>query len=210
MYLCHTFCELGATRLDEVLDDIHEFLVTHPGEIVVMVNQDYVTPADFVGAMRDAGPGAHRVRRPRRAATWPTLREMVDADTRLVVLAENEAGAAPWYQLAYERLTSRRRRTRSAGRRSSSTRRRCRELRAEPRPGGRADVPPQPLGQHRPGAAPSDAAQVNAYDPLLRRARECARIRGHVPNLSRSTSTAAATSSGSSTRSTACSAPGVD
>ena len=30
---------------------------------------------------------------------------------------------------------------------------------------------------------PSDAAQVNAYDPLLRRAQECARIRDHVPNL---------------------------
>jgi hypothetical protein len=24
---------------------------------------------------------------------------------------------------------------------------------------------------------------VNAYDPLLRRARECKRIRDHVPNL---------------------------
>ena len=30
---------------------------------------------------------------------------MIEQDRRLVVLAENEAGAAPWYQLAYERLT---------------------------------------------------------------------------------------------------------
>ena len=30
---------------------------------------------------------------------------------------------------------------------------------------------------------PSDAAMVNAYAPLLRRARECERIRGHLPNL---------------------------
>ena len=29
---------------------------------------------------------------------------MIDRDQRLVVLAENQAGAAPWYQLAYERL----------------------------------------------------------------------------------------------------------
>ena len=31
---------------------------------------------------------------------------MIDADHRLVLLAENHAGAAPWYQLAYERLTA--------------------------------------------------------------------------------------------------------
>ena len=30
---------------------------------------------------------------------------MIEADHRLVLLAENHAGAAPWYQLAYERLT---------------------------------------------------------------------------------------------------------
>ena len=34
-----------------------------------------------------------------------TLREMIEDGRRLVLLAENHAGAAPWYQLAYERLT---------------------------------------------------------------------------------------------------------
>ena len=44
MYLCHTFCELGATPLESVLDDIRDFLVANPGEVVVVINQDYVTP----------------------------------------------------------------------------------------------------------------------------------------------------------------------
>ena len=30
---------------------------------------------------------------------------------------------------------------------------------------------------------PSDAEKVNAYEPLLARARECERIRGQIPNL---------------------------
>ena len=30
---------------------------------------------------------------------------------------------------------------------------------------------------------PSDASKVNAYEPLLARARECRRIRDHLPNL---------------------------
>jgi hypothetical protein len=34
-----------------------------------------------------------------------------------------------------------------------------------------------------PVPRPADAAKVNAYEPLLRRAQECARIRDHVPNL---------------------------
>ena len=35
----------ASTPLGDVLDDIHAFLVTHPAEVVVVINQDYVTPA---------------------------------------------------------------------------------------------------------------------------------------------------------------------
>ena len=34
-----------------------------------------------------------------------------------------------------------------------------------------------------PAPRPSNAAEVNAYAPLRARARECERIRHHVPNL---------------------------
>ena len=44
MYLCHSFCELGGTPLESVLRDLHDFLVANPGEVVVIINQDYVTP----------------------------------------------------------------------------------------------------------------------------------------------------------------------
>jgi hypothetical protein len=30
---------------------------------------------------------------------------------------------------------------------------------------------------------PSNAAKVNAYDPLLKRARECQQLRHHLPNM---------------------------
>ena len=51
-----------------------------------------------------------------------------------------------------------------------------------------------------PTPLPSDAAKVNAYAPLLARARECQRIRHHVPNLLAVNFTGAGTSSGSSIR----------
>ena len=37
--------------------------------------------------------------------TWQTLREMTDSGKRVVFLAENQAGAAPWYHLAYKAIT---------------------------------------------------------------------------------------------------------
>ena len=183
MYLCHTFCEIGSTPLSEVLDDIHDFLVTHPSEVLVVINQDAVTPQDFVGAVEAAGLARYALEPPAHGSAWPTLREMVEQNRRLVVLAENEAGAAPWYQLAYQRLTqetpftfaSTAELTDPAGLDAS-----CRPNR------GAADAPLF-LVNHwintDPVPRPGNAEIVNAYDALLRRARTCERVRGRLPNL---------------------------
>jgi hypothetical protein len=182
MYLCHTLCELGATPLADALDDLHEFYVTHPAEVIVVINQDYVTPEDFVGAVADAGLADH-VYTPPAGGRWATLGDLIETDQRLVMLAENEAGAAPWYQLVYDRLTQEtpfsfsRVTELTAPDGLAAT---CTDNR------GPADAPlflinhwittdPRPL--------PSNAAIVNAHEPLLRRARECERVRGHLPNL---------------------------
>ena len=181
LYLCHTFCELGATLLADGLRDIHEFLATHPAEVVMVVNQDYVTPPDFVRAVFDAGLEPYAFEPPAAGKPWPTLRQMIERGERLVLLAENHAGAAPWYQLAYERLTE-----------------------ETPFHFGTAAAllgPPETTcAPHRgpagaplflinhwvttaPVQRPSDAAKVNAYGPLLARSEACMRIRDHLPNL---------------------------
>jgi hypothetical protein len=181
MYLCHTFCELGATALEPVLRDLHTFLISHPDDVVVVINQDYVTPAEFVKAVDDVGLGELAYRGP--VDHWPTLREMIDSDQRIVFLAENHAGAAPWYHLAYERITmetpfgfSRPEQLTAPGTLAAS----CRQNR------GPAEAPIF-LVNHwittDPVPLPSNAAKVNAYDPLLARMRECRRVRRHFPNL---------------------------
>ena len=40
VYLGHGFCELGATRFIDALEQIYEFLVVNPGEVIVIVIQD--------------------------------------------------------------------------------------------------------------------------------------------------------------------------
>jgi uncharacterized membrane protein HdeD (DUF308 family) len=182
MYLCHTFCELGATPLEDVLDDLHTFLVTHPGEVVVMVNQDYVTPADFVTAVREADLEP-LVFTPREGEPLPTLGEMVRSGRRLVLLAENHAGAAPWYQLAYRSLVEETPYTFPSTADLTTPSR----LPASCAPNRGPERAPLFLINHwvstDPVPRPADAAKVNAYRPLLQRARECQRIRGHLPNL---------------------------
>jgi hypothetical protein len=182
MYLCHTFCELGATSLGSVLDDIHDFLVTHPDEVLIVINQDYVKPADFVAAVKDAGL-EELVYRGRTADPWPTLREMIDDNQRVIFLAENHAGAAPWYQLAYRRITQE---TPYAFSKVPQLTKPS-ELPASCKPNRGPAGAPLFLLNHwittDPVPLPSNAAKVNAYDPLLRRARECQRLRKHLPNL---------------------------
>jgi hypothetical protein len=182
MYLCHTLCEIGSTPLPDALTEIHDFLATHPDNVIVVVNQDYLTPADFVKAVGDAGLTPY-VFTPPSGSTWPTLREMIDDSHQLVFLAENHAGAAPWYQLAYKSL-----------------------LQETPYEFKKASVLTSPAGRDAtcgpnrgpntaplflmnnwvataPVQRPSDAKKVNAYQPLLARARRCEQIRHRVPNL---------------------------
>jgi hypothetical protein len=182
MYLCHTFCELGGTSLSDALRDIHDFLIANPGEVLVIINQDYVTPQDFVGAVRDAGLEKLAYRGP-TSGRWPTLRQMIDSNQRVLFLAENNPGAAPWYHSAYDAITQETPYSFSRPQQligEAGLAATCRENR------GPASAPLF-LVNHwvttDPAPLPSHASQVNAYKPLMARLRECERIRKHLPNL---------------------------
>jgi hypothetical protein len=179
MYLCHTVCELGATPLADGLKEIHDFLVTHPDEVVVVINQDYVTPEDFVRAIGDAGLAPYTF----AGSMDTTLGTMIDAGTRLVILAENHAGAAPWYRLAYAKLTQ----ETPFSFPSPAALTDPATLAATCAPNRGPDDAPLFLINHwvttDPAPRPSNAAEVNAYGPLLARAHECERVRHHIPNL---------------------------
>ena len=153
MYLCHTFCELGATPLEDGLKDIHDFLATHPAEVVVMVNQDYVTPADFVEAIDDADLDALRL----HAAQGLAVADAAGDDRGRP--AARDAGREPRRRRALVPARLR------APDRGDAVRLRLRggadrrggpggRLPPEPRPRARAAVPHQPLGDDRADPAP--------------------------------------------------------
>jgi hypothetical protein len=182
MYLCHSFCELGGTPLHSVLQDLDDFLVANPGEVVVVINQDYVSPEDFVGAVRQADLERFVYRGP-TSGRWPSLRQMIDSNERLVVLAENKAGAAPWYHLAYDAITQE---TPFSFRRPAKLTEPS-QIPASCGPNRGPSGAPMFLVNHwittDPAPKPSNARIVNAYNALLDRLETCRRIRHHIPNL---------------------------
>src|SRR5512139_1407589 len=102
-YLCHGFCELGAVPLSTMLEGSRDFLVQNPGEVVVFVIEDYVPPSEIEAAFRQSELERFVYRGP-VTAPFPTLREMIDSDQRLVVFGENDTSGVPWYHPAFETI----------------------------------------------------------------------------------------------------------
>src|SRR5262245_32561208 len=174
VYMCHGFCELGAVRLVPELKQIRDFLVENPGEVLVIVIQDEsVTPQDIERCFRESGLIDFVYLGPARSP-WPTLREMVDSDQRVLVMAENDTTGVAWYHPAFEVMQE-----------TPYTFHEPSEFSNRPNRGGASGS--LYLMNHwiesTPMPKPSNAAIVNARDVLLTRIRAFRRERGHLPNL---------------------------
>jgi hypothetical protein len=168
LYLCHGFCELGAEPLDRALGTVHEFLVAHPGEVLVLVVEDYAPPAELARAFEASGLARLVYRGP--SGPWPTLGELVARDERVLVFLESGRGGVPWLRPAFAVMQE----TPYAFHDARDT------LSCAPHRGGTAGSLFQVNHwiETTPAPKPSNAAIVNAYDALLARARRCERARG--------------------------------
>jgi hypothetical protein len=174
VYMAHGFCELGATPLVATFEEIRDFLAANPGEILILIVQDEgVSPQDIARCFEQSGLIDFVYRGPAKAP-WPTLRQMAETDQRVLVLAENQTAGVPWYHPAFDVLQE----TPYAFHDTT-------EFSERANRGGKGGS--LLLMNHwietTPLPKPSNAAIVNAYDFLLRRARRCEKVRRHVPNL---------------------------
>ncbi len=173
LYLCHGFCELGAQPLVPWLSTLADFLVQNPDEVVLLVVEDYVTPEDLAREFEQAGLSG-LVYRGGRQAPWPTLRALVDAGQRVVVMTESGRPGVDWLLPAFEVMQE-----------TPYKFKKPVEMSCAPHRGGSGgslflinnwiDTTPNPK--------PSNAAIVNAYDALLARARRCEAERGLKPTV---------------------------
>lgn len=174
LYMCHGFCELGALKLTPVLKEVREFLVENPGEVLIFVVQDEgVAPADVERCFRESGL-IDFVYKGSARPPWPTLREMIATDQRVVVMAENDTTGVAWYHPAFEVMQE-----------TPYTFHTPEEFSNAPNRGGTAGS--LLLMNHwiesTPMPKPSNAEIVNARGVLLKRIEACERERHHMVNL---------------------------
>lgn len=98
--LCHAYCELGHERLADGLAKIKRFLDRRPNDVVSIIFEAYVDEADVADAFDEAGLLDYLHEQP-VDQPWPTLRELIDAGTRLVVFTD-ERGDEPWHHYVWD------------------------------------------------------------------------------------------------------------
>jgi hypothetical protein len=177
VFLCHTLCEVGATRALDALRAVHRFLVRNPEEVVVLSIQDETSAADTAAAIRASGL-VDEVYLGDAGRPWPTLRELIDRDERVIVFVENRPGGEPWmhHQPAVVQETPYHFRTVEALEAPAS---------CEPNRGGTAGS--LLLLNHWVDTSPAPrvtiARRVNAHNFLASRVAQCRERRGMLPNL---------------------------
>jgi len=184
LYLCHVACQLGASPLVPVLRSIRKFLRQNPNNVLTIVNEDYITPADFAAAMKQSGLADYAFRGP-PGPHWPILHQMIATHQQVLVLAEHDAGSVPWYHLAYEGILQETPYTFENPERLIDPA----NWAASCRPNRGGTNGSLFLLNHwspsTPPAVPDPAASaaVNAEQVLVGRARECRRLRGIRPTI---------------------------
>jgi hypothetical protein len=176
-YLCHMMCTLGATELAETFEEFRLFLETHPDEVVVLIIEDIVTPADTQEAFQDSGL-EELVYTYEPGAPWPTLREMIESNERVLVLAEEERPPPDWYLNAWD-YTEETPYLFSEVADFEDDTYSCQPNRGE------VDKPFFLLNHWVTRISPSrvDAAIINDYEYLMDRVQQCADERGQLPNF---------------------------
>ncbi len=181
VYLCHALCELGALPIATALGQIRDFLAANPHEVLVIVVEDAVEPKDFVDAFRAAGLERWSYDGP-VAPPWPTLRSMIEDDRRLVMFAEKQKGGASWLRPAFDSIQETPYSFKQVAQLTDPDKvpASCEENRGEE---GAWLFQINHWIDTSPAPKPSNAEQVNAREPLLRRARTCQEQRGLLPNV---------------------------
>jgi hypothetical protein len=100
LYLCHVLCELGAADAVTEFRGIASWLDRHPREVLMIFIQDEAPAEMITAALRTSGLADHAAVL-ERGRPLPTLQELIERDQRVVLLAENRAGA-PWYPDGFE------------------------------------------------------------------------------------------------------------
>ncbi len=140
--------------------------------MIVLGIEDVVTPKDTAKAFEQSGL-ADYVWKGKQGPPWPTLRELIDDGTPVVVMLERQGGKVPWLRPMYDFTAE----VPYAYKKPSDFN--C----AQERGPKRGEFFLLNHWIEKPEARVSQAEKVNKYDVLLSRARRCRLERKMLPNF---------------------------
>jgi hypothetical protein len=170
VWLCHSLCELGATKMSDALTVLRDWLDEHPGELLVLLIEPSVPAWAVARQFRSTGL-LERVARLRRDQPLPTLGTLLERGRQLVVLGERDTGELPWYLEGFDWIQDT-----PLGAAATSS---CAPSR------GAADSPIFMINNWVDAfpPAPSANARVNSEQAIVARAERCQRSRELRPSL---------------------------
>ena len=95
VYLCHVYCEYGATKFTTALGYTRQFLINNPDNVIIWFIGDYVSKADTEKALREAKV-FDRVWDYDASVPMPTLGQMIDAKKNIVMISEFSGAPPAW------------------------------------------------------------------------------------------------------------------
>lgn len=171
LYLCHAFCEIGATPFVAELTRIREFLDNNPREVVMLIIQDEgPLPSDVSAAFETSGLDK-LVYQGALDSEMPTLQEMIDSGGRVLVSAENRPGEYVWYHDAFALTQD-----------TPFTYDTVESFDCKPNR-GRPDSPLLLVNHWLAPVSPTSAEMANQSDVLLARIDQCIDDRGLATNV---------------------------
>ena len=100
--LCHGACVFGRRLLTDGLTELNDFLDRNPGAVITIIFESYISAEDTRGSFEASGL-LDRVYAHTAGEPWPTLGELVENDTRVVVFTDEGGGTYDWYMDVRER-----------------------------------------------------------------------------------------------------------
>ena len=172
--LCHGNCLFGQLGHLAVLQDIAAFLDAEPDEVLTIIYEDAL-PVERIVADLEASGLAARVYTHTAGAPWPTLAAMIDADTRLLITAENGAPPPAWFHHVWDLTWDTPYSFHGVDEFSCDLNRGV--------AGNDLFLVNHWLSTPFDTPSEADAATANAYDVLYGRAAQCQRESGRLPNF---------------------------
>ena len=173
IWLCHTLCELGATRMVDFLATIRSFLERNPDQVIILFDEDYAAEPDLQSAFQRAGLFRY-LDTLQSGQPLPTLEALIRSRHNVLVFAQKEtSGKYPWDMNGFQWIQDT---PLGAQKPAQFT---CRLYRGQPSNpllmmNNWADTFP-------PRLTPNLPLVKRAF--ILARARQCIAQRGRIPNL---------------------------